>query len=321
MPQSPVRRGSRRASIVGERRGRSTSWENATRDFLSDCRRRNLSPATLETYAAMLGNPRTERFRRDHDIEDATDFTAARLKLFETELMEAGLAAQTVTGYHRVFKTFAGFCIREGYGVDDRILDVGGPKREEREPEVFSPAEEKRLLDAAESERDRLIVEFMLATGLRLKEVANATIDDLIDSPEGAYVRVRQGKGRKDRVVPLDTPKNRLSRKLLRYAERSRPLDSRERALFLSSAGGSNGTGGALSSRGIQIMLRRLGQRAGIHAHPHKFRHTFATRALSAGVDVQALRLALGHTTLTMVMRYVQYQKEDILAAWRKRAD
>jgi integrase/recombinase XerC len=269
----------------------------------------------------MLGNPRTAQFRQDHDIRDAGDLTAARLKLFETELMEAGLSSQSVIGYHRVLKTFAGFCIREGYGLDDKILDVGGPKREEREPEIFSPAEEKRLLEATETERDHLLVEFMLATGLRLKEVANATVDDLIDSPDGAYVRVRQGKGRKDRIVPLDTPRSRLSRKLLRYAERSRPRDSRERALFLTSKGGNSGTGGPLTSRGIQIMLRRLGQKTGIHVHPHKFRHTFATRALSAGVDVQALRLALGHTTLAMVMRYVQYQKEDILAAWRKRQD
>jgi len=55
--------------------------------------------------------------------------------------------------------------------------------------------------------------------------------------------------------------------------------------------------------------------------NPHKFRHTFATRALSAGVDVMALQKALGHTTLAMVSRYVHYQKDDLLEAWRQRRD
>jgi hypothetical protein len=56
-------------------------------------------------------------------------------------------------------------------------------------------------------------------------------------------------------------------------------------------------------------MVRRLGKASGMHAHPHKFRHTFATRSLAAGVDVMALQRVLGHTTLTMVARYVHYQK------------
>ena len=49
--------------------------------------------------------------------------------------------------------------------------------------------------------------------------------------------------------------------------------------------------------------------------------HTFATRALSAGVDVMALQKALGHTTLAMVSRYVHYQKDDLLEAWQRRRD
>lgn len=249
------------------------------------------------------------------------DLTAERLKAFETELLDAGLAARSVMGYHRVLKTFAAYCAREGYVVDDRVLQVDGPKQEQREPEVFSQADERTLLEAAETDRDHLLIEFMLATGLRLREVAAATVDDVVESPSGAYLRVRQGKGRKDRIVPLDTSRRRLSRKLLRYVERSRPRDSDIRALFLSTRGGRHGTGAPLTARGIQIVLYRLGQATGLHVHPHKFRHTFATRALSAGVDVMALQRALGHTTLAMVSRYVHYQKDDLLEAWRLRRD
>jgi len=267
--------------------------------FVADGKRRNLAPATLTTYEAILSNPRTTQFRHDQGIKRASDLTAERLK------------------------TFAAFCIREGYGRSEAVLQVEGPKQEQKEPQAFTPTEEKQLLDAAAalSERDRLLVEFMLRTGLRLQEVAKVNIDDIVDSPEGAYVRVRQGKGKKDRIVPLDTGRSKLSTKLLKYAARSRAKDSEERALFLSARGGKRGTGGPLTARGIQIVLSRLGEQTGIHVHPHKFRHTFATRALSAGVGVMALQRALGHTTLAMVSRYVHYQRDDLLEASRRRRD
>jgi|SRR5579883_2349986 len=322
MPQRPAKPWRiRERPVTRASSARRSTWEAAVDSFLGDCRRRNLSPATVDTYSSVLSSPRSEDFRKDHGVLAPADLSADRLKAFETDLMGAGLSARSVMGYHRVLKTFAKFCLAEGYAADDSVLDVAGPKQQQYEPEVFTADEERRLLEAADNERDRLLVEFMLATGLRLREVEHVTVDDIVDSPTGAYLRVRQGKGRKDRIVPLDTSRNRMSRKLLRYVERSRPSNSPERALFLSRRVGSDGQYAPLTSRGVQVILYRLGQKIGIHVHPHKFRHTFATRALSAGVDVMALQKALGHTTLAMVSRYVHYQKDDLLEAWRRRRD
>ncbi len=322
MPQKPVRpHRPRPKSTTSAAFSPSSTWDAAVNAFLADCRRRNLSPSTTDTYLSILTSPRTEEFRRDHQVRSTRDLTADQLKAFETELFDAGLSSGSIVGYHRVLKTFGRFCLEEGYADDDAILQVDGPKREQYEPEVFTDEEEQRLLAACESERDRLLIEFMLSTGLRLGEVVNVTIDDIVESPSGAYVRVRQGKGRKDRIVPLDTSRRRMSRKVLKYIKDSRPLDSTTRALFVSRRASADGGYAPLSRRGIQIILYRLGQKTGIHVHPHKFRHTFATRALSAGVDVMALRRALGHTTLAMVSRYVHYQKDDLLEAWRRRRD
>ena len=69
------------------------------------------------------------------------------------------------------------------------------------------------------------------------------------------------------------------------------------------------------------MLLRRIGQETGIHVHAHKFRHTFATRALAAGVDSLVLQRALGHSTLATVNRYVHFQARDLLDAWRARND
>jgi integrase/recombinase XerD len=298
------------------------TWEEAVDAFLFEGRRSNLSASTLTNYRAYLAGPRVVEFRKDYGVASPADMTAEKLKRFEVELQDAGLAPGTVVTFHRVLKNFASFCIRNGYAQDRQILEVRAPKQPKEEPDSFTMDEEKRLLAAAKTPRDRMILDFMLRTGLRLAEVCNITLDDIVDAPGGAYVRVRQGKGRKDRVVPLDTPGHKVSSKLRQYIARERPRETDSHNLFLSTRrAGRRGHYTPITTHGLQVLIRRLGEETGIQAHPHKFRHTFATRSLSAGVDVMALQRALGHTTLAMVSRYVHYQKDDLLNAWKARRD
>ncbi len=289
--------------------------------FLAAKQSENLSPSTLANYRQHLITPRAATFRRDHGIAGPGDLTPEHLQLFQRELLAAGVSPALTHAYHRVWKNFYRYCLQRGYARDADVLVVRAPKLPLVEPEAFTVAEEVRLLATARPGRDRLLIEFMLRTGLRLSEVVNVRVDDIIDGPDGAYVRVRQGKGAKDRVVPLDSPSHKLSAKIRTYIRNGRP-DAETDHLFLSTRRVDGGGGyEALTARGLQIYLYRLGQQTGIHVHPHKFRHTFATRALSAGVDVMALQRVLGHTTLPMVSRYVHYQKDDLLLAWKKRRD
>ena len=296
-------------------------WEEAVEAFLAAKQSENLSPSTLGNYRQHLISPRADTFRQDHGIESPVDLTANHLQLFQRELLAAGVSPALTHAYHRVWKNFFRYCLDRGYASDEDVLRVRAPKLPKVEPEAFTLAEEARLLAAARPGRDRLLVEFMLRTGLRLSEVVNVRLADIIDGPEGAYVRVRQGKGAKDRVVPLDSPNHKLSGEIRAYIRNGRSEGETDR-LFLSSRRADGGGGyPALTARGLQIYLYRLGRQTGIHVHPHKFRHTFATRALSAGVDVMALQRVLGHTTLAMVSRYVHYQRDDLLLAWKKRRD
>lgn len=323
MPQPAVRRShSRKVSEGTPQAPPADAWEAAVETFLAECRRRNLSAATLENYGWHLTGVRARAFLKDNGVKSPDDLTVEMLRSVEADLAKAGLSAQSVDTFHRILKNFLAFCLREGLGGSARVLDLKGPKLEQKEPETFTPAEEKRLLDALKDRpRDLMLTELMLRTGLRLQEVANLTVDDVMDSPQGAFLRVRQGKGRKDRVVPLDTPQDRLSARLRRYVDRVRPNSRTERALFLTSRADGSGEPAPLTPDGMQTLFKRLSVETGIHVNPHKFRHTFATRALSAGVNVMALQKALGHTTLAMVSRYVHYQADDLLDAWKQRRD
>jgi integrase/recombinase XerD len=162
----------------------------------------------------------------------------------------------------------------------------------------------------------------MLRTGLRLSEVAAVTVDDVVTGSEGPYLRVRQATGREDRIVPLDTGTYRFSTKLDAYLRTIRPAGANDRHLFLTTRRDPlTKEFGPLEAQGMKMLLRRIGQETGIHVHAQKFRNTFATHALAAGVDSLVLQRALGHSTLAMVNRYAHFQPRDVLDAWRARTD
>jgi site-specific recombinase XerD len=300
----------------------SPDWSSAVEGFLRHARSRNCSPATIDNYRTYLLSPRAEQFLTDYEIRSVADITPAQLRDFQAELLDAGLSAGTTATFHRIIRNFLGFCRREGWGVGAEALEVAPPRQDTIAPETYTKAEEQRILEATRTGRDRFLVEFMLRTGLRLSEVAAVTLDDVVTSTEGSYLRVSQGKGRRDRIVPLDTGKYRFSRKLHSYLRSERPTDAKDRHLFLKTRRDPvTGDFGALETQGIKMLLRRIGQDTGIHVHAHKFRHTFATRALAAGVDSLVLQRALGHSTLAMVNRYVHFQARDLLDAWRARSD
>ena len=310
MPQIPMRP---RRTVVADPGSRPPvdTWEGAVADYLDDCRRRNHTPATLGVYRSALLGPRMVVFREDHQIQGLGDFSAERLRGLELELLDAGLSPNTVHQYHRTLKTFLLWCQRQGYPVDDRTADVQGPRRAQTEPATFTEQELRRLREAARHPRDRFLIEFLLATGLRLNEVVMVELDDIVDVPgRGACIRVRQGKGRKDRLVPLDAD---FSKRLKAYIAKDHRAGSPR--LFTSLRGASV----ALDREAVKSILDRVGQGAAVHCHAHKFRHTFASRAIADGVDPITLQRVLGHTTLEMVARYVHYSAADLLDAWGTR--
>jgi integrase/recombinase XerD len=225
---------------------------------------------------------------------------------FIGDLRDLKRSSAYVRGWYQVFRSFLGWCRKEGYEIHPSLVAERGdhwftlkkPAATDPGVESYSEDEIDRILEAAATPRNRLFVRLLLGTGLRLSEALNLLVDDV----EEDRLRVRSGKGRKPRMVPLNS---RLQRDLHRYIERLRP-DGRTDFVFL------NRSGGQWTEWGVRSLCARLSKETGLRVHAHAFRHTFATNYLRAGGSVHTLQRILGHTTITMSLRYVHLTGADL---------
>ena len=294
--------------------GKSPLWDTAVDAFLVHCRGNGLRPATLEVYGLFLRGTRATRFREAHQIESPRQVTAATVESLKAEGLAAGLRPATVDDWRRVWRTFLGYCDSRGWLSDPRALTVKGPRQPKRLPEVFSEADEQLLLQACGSARDRFLVRFAIETGLRRGELCALTVDDFLPAGKLWIVRVREGKGGKERGVPLSPE---LKAALDHYLARVRP-QSRRRELFLSlRRKGDDFT--PLSSDGMYRIWNRLGKAAGVRAFPHKARHSFGTRLAQDGLSPWVVRESLGHATFDATDRYVRASAINLVNAFAER--
>jgi site-specific recombinase XerD len=166
-------------------------------------------------------------------------------------------------------------------------------KRPRTLPTVLSREEVLQFFAAFATDPDRMMVRTTYACGLRIGEVTRLRVAD-IDSHRGVLV-VRQGKGRKDRQVPLSP---QLLQELRDFWRRYRPKD------WLFAA---RGRAGHCSITGLQRRVKRVVRALGWHklVSLHTLRHSYATHLLEAGVDVVTLQHLLGHNDLQTTARYL----------------
>ena len=196
---------------------------------------------------------------------------------------------------------------------DDVIrFSLKSPKATVIKPyQVFTAAERSRLLSAARKNlRDRVLLDLAIATGLRAAEICAIQIGDLSVDDEGdLLLRVRQGKGRKDRIVPLDVDTAAIVRAYLkgRQLELGSKRDQRE-YLFASRKGRGHGR---LSTARLRQLFDLYRTQAGIEKSlsPHSGRHTTAMNLLNSGADVVVVQKILGHANLATTQKYVDHLK------------
>jgi integrase/recombinase XerD len=260
--------------------------------FVDDLRLRNYAPRTIEAYLAGVVRF-VKHFGRSPELLGPEEVRTFQLHLLHRKVSWS-LFNQTVCALRFLYGTTL--------GRPEQLPLIPYGKRPKFLPCVLSPDEVARLFVAARPGRDRVLLQTTYACGLRLGEVLQLQVTD-IDSAR-LVVQIRQGKGHKDRLVPLSL---RLLEELRAYWRRYRP------ACWLFPGA----TGQEPLCRGtIQRTIRRLVRSAGINkpATMHTLRHSFATHLLEAGVDILTVQKLLGHRQLSTTALYLHVRSER----WRQ---
>lgn len=284
------------------RRGDLTAYLQV---FLLTCKVDGLSPATLRDYKQKIGA--FAAFCSGLGVKNPKRLTASDVRMFLAKLRETN-SPISVGDYYRCVKRFLNWMVEERALKQNPMAVIRPPKVPKKMIVPFTTDHIKRLLLLCDDRkllgaRDRAIILMFLDTGLRLSEVSGIRLADVDFDRETIKV---MGKGSRERVVRIGrtTQKALLHYLLMRQdaypclwvTEEHRPL----------------------THWGIELMIRRLGKRAGIEGvrcSPHTFRHTFATRALLNGAGEFEVQSLLGHEGLAMTRRYTASLRSEAAVA------
>ena len=193
--------------------------------------------------------------------------------------------------------------------------NIKAPKVEKHAPSILSSQEVELLLDQPKNvdlkgTRDKAMLEFAYATGMRVTEIISLNISDV--NVENSTVTCKANN--KKRVIPLGS----LSLKALQeYIENARPIlvkDENEEALFV------NINGRRLTRQGFWKIVKYYKEQAHITKDitPHVLRHSFATHLLQNGADLKSIQTMLGHSDISSTQVYMQFQDDSIKNIYRK---
>jgi integrase/recombinase XerC len=221
-------------------------------------------------------------------------------------------------------RAFFRLAVRRRLARSSPVAALRAPKRARRLPAFLGKDDVGRLLDgrgprpdadAARLALERALFEVIYGAGLRVSEACHLDVDDIETDGARAFVRVRQGKGRKDRIVPLGT---KARRALDDYAPHRTALLAGTRraagpALFVTRRGLR------LGPRAVRRLLARREQMTGTPGvSPHALRHSFATHLLGEGADLRAIQEMLGHASLRTTQRYAHVDIDHLMAVYDK---
>ncbi len=279
---------------------------------------RQASPHTLRNYLSDLHQ--FVRFASDR-LGQAVLCTpgqidASLIRDFLSTLYQQGVGHTTLARKLASLRSFLHFLQQQGYVSDNVAGQVQSPKIRRPLPNVLPIDQVFALLDTpmtpstALSLRDQALLELLYASGIRVSELVALDMQD-VDLHSGT-LRV-QGKGRRERQVFFGKTAAQALRAYLEERP-SAPQGQATPALFV------NHRGGRLSTRGVQLLVKKHCQRTGLPARtsPHTMRHAFATHLLDNGADLRAIQELLGHQQLSTTQKYTHVSTDRMLEVYDK---
>lgn len=308
----------------------ATGARAALDGFLLSLRAKDASEHTLRSYDTGVGEYLEWLGERGADwrAPSRTD-----LRAYLAKLVGSG-ARSSVSQRLAAIRSFHRFAARSGLAAGDPWGSIATPRLPRRLPKVLEVEQIERLLDAVDRDeasaaagrardpelaaaiaiRDRAIVEVAYAAGLRISELASATLSQL-ELGRGE-IRVL-GKGRKERIGLLGRPALAAIEAYLAEARpallaRRRTAGPAPEQLFL------NHEGDAIGVRGLRFRIDRLCRTAGLPegVSPHTLRHSFATHLLDGGADLRVVQELLGHESLATTQVYTHVSAARLRAAY-----
>jgi len=249
---------------------------------------------------------------QERDLMRAQEITKPILERYQRMLFyarkEDGKPLTLTTQHTRLvfIKQFFRWLTKENYILSNPASGIELPKVEKRLPKHVLTAQEAELVIAqADVERpigirDRAILETLYSTGIRRRELSSIRLFDL-DSDRGTMM-VRQGKGRKDRLIPIGERAAAWVEKYLREVRPSFAVEPDDGTLFLTHLGEP------FSAHNLSYLVGRYVKASGIPKQGgcHLFRHTMATLMLEGGADIRFIQQMLGHAKLETTQLYTQ---------------
>ena len=220
--------------------------------------------------------------------------------------------ASTANRRLTVFKRFYRYALRQHLVEQDPCLKLRAAKQAQRFPKVLSEEQITTLLNTPDTGealglRDRTMLELMYASGLRVSEIVSLKTVAL-GLNEGV-VRVVNGKGGKERLVPFGAEAGDWLR---RYLQEARPVLLEGKTCQEVFVGRHTGSG--LTRQAFWSIIKRYAQLADIKValSPHTLRHAFATHLLNHGADLRVVQLLLGHADISTTQIYTHVARERL---------
>lgn len=257
-------------------------------EFLQD-KKVYCAPKTIESYSDHVN-----RFLQSDEVpEDLENLTKSILRKYVLQMREEGIRSVTIQTYMRSVKVFCKWLYNEGYLDEDISKGLKLPKEDPKMKIPLTEDEVKRIDEALPLTRDRIIFHLMIDAGLRVSEVCNLKRDDI--DFENNYIRIRNSKNNRNRVVPLCARLKNWTRYHYSGTE-----------YLLAAKNGEK-----LSDNAVKQVFHGLKKKAAVpRLHCHLCRHTFATSYIMGGGNMEMLRMMMGHTDYNTTKIYLQMAAE-----------